>query len=165
MVRLFRVSAVAAAGNSCLAGKSAVSAGGRSRLARMRARASRAGAVFQKKRFTFTLPHRQGVCAHFCPKSLSHCFHTPSLPHQPSHISHLRCETSVKRLRRPARGATPANRLYTGTYTACGEGEGYFFNFIFSKSAWPVCQSSSASRPCPCRCRLQGTSPSTAALP
>ena len=45
------------------------------------------------------------------------------------------CESDVKRLRRPSRGATPANRLYTGTYTARGEGEGYFLNFIFSKNA------------------------------
>ena len=54
-------------------------------------------------------------------------------------LSHMRglsdCESDVKRLRRPSRGATPANRLYTGTYTARGEGEGYVLNFIFSKIA------------------------------
>jgi hypothetical protein len=42
------------------------------------------------------------------------------------------CESDVKRLRRPSRGATPANRLYTGTFSTHCESESIFLKNTFS---------------------------------
>ena len=79
---------------------------------------------FSKKTFHFHTPPQTGRLRPFLPRIAF------------TLLSHMRglsdCESDVKRLRRPSRGATPANRLYTGTFSTHCESESIFLKNTFS---------------------------------
>ena len=79
---------------------------------------------FSKKTFHLHTPPQTGRLRPFLPRIAF------------TLLSHMRglsdCESDVKRLRRPSRGATPANRLYTGTFSTHCESESIFLKNTFS---------------------------------